>query len=344
MSVTLTDDQIRDLATGTLKKMGRLKFNQIAQRLPDYEVMSRIMKRDKVKFDDGNGITRYLMVKTSGAARNVGLYEPDQVNVGTVLEEVTIPWRHSTTNYSYDRRELAMNAGESKVVDLLKSRRVDALISQAELMEHDFWSKPESIADKKPIFGIMYWIVKNVTLGFNGGAPTGFSGGAGGLVHDNWKNYTGQYAAVSKTDLIAKMRKAYRQCRFKSPVDVTDYRRKGGPGDKYRIYMNEDTIETFENVAENQNDNLGRDVASMDDSVVFKKNPIRWIPFLDDDTTDPVYMLNWEWFEPVFLKGEYMRESKPTQSPTQHTVDVVHIDTTWNLLCTNRREQAVFSK
>lgn len=338
--LTLADSDIRDLATGTLKELGRLRFNQIATRFQRYEVMSRIMKKDKVQFEDGTGIQRNFMVDENGAAKMVGLYATDTRNQTDVLSTVDIPWRHTNTHYLWERRELLVNNGKSRIVPLMKMRRAAAMISLAALMETEFWNKPSDSTDKLHVFGVPYWIVKNATLGFNGGAPTGFASGAGNLLHDRWKNYTGQYVGVSKPDLIKKMRKAHRLCDFQSPTDIPDFRE--GAGDDYRIYMNETTISSYEDLAEGQNNNLGRDLAPMDDTTAFKRNPVRYIPYLDSDTTNPVYMINFADFYPVFLKGDYLREADPDNSGGSHNTWYVDIDLTWNVLCTNRRGQAVF--
>lgn len=341
---TLTDQDIQDLVVGTLKELGRLKFNQIAQRLQEYEVFSKIMKKDKVSFDGGVGVQRSIMIDHSSAAKNVGLYEVDDVNVNDVLVQINIPWRHTTTNWAFERREILMNSGGyKKIVDLLKVRRTDGMLSLVELMEEDFWSKPADSSDEVKPFGIKYWVVPNATEGFNGGNPSGFTAGAGNLnatTYPRWKNYTAQYTDVTKADLIKKMRTAYRKIRFKSPIQISDFRK--GTGEMYRLYTNETLISSLEDIGEAQNENLGRDLASMDGEMVFRKNPIKWIPQLDEDSTNPLYMVNWNYFCPVFLKGDYLRESDPMYAPNQHNTKVVHVDCTYNYLCTDRRRQAHF--
>jgi hypothetical protein len=340
MSDVLTDTELLDLTKLTLKSFKKLKFAQIAQKLSRYEVLPRIMKKDKILIEDGTQIQRLLMVKDAGSARNVGLYSKDEYNTVDVMQEVNIPWRHSTNNYSYDQRELAMNGGPSKIVDLLKVKRTAAMLADAELKEADFWSKPVNSGDKLPIMGVQYWIVRNPTEGFTGGAPSGFSLGAGGLLHDNWKNWSAAYTNITRDDLIRKMRKATRKTKFESPVDIDDYRK--GAGQQYRIYMNEATIDSFEVLAENQNDNLGVDLNSMDNSTTWKKSPLRYIPALDDDTQNPIYMLDWSDISPIFLKGWWLRENSPKEIYDRHTVIKVDIDSTWNLLFTDRRRHSVF--
>ena len=343
--MSLEDSEILDLAESTLAQMERLKLQQIAQELVDYEVLPKFMRKDRVTFDGGDAITWRVMVKTSGASKNVGLHEEDVVNIGDVLDNGSIPWRHTTTNYAWERREMLMNIGARRVVSLLKVRRADALLDLTEHMERIFWAKPADSSDKTEPYGVPYWLVKNASVGFNGGDPVGFANGAAGLKtadYQKWKNYTGAYAAVSKADLIKKMRIAHRLTGFKSPVDLKNV--NVGRADQYRVYMNNATLSTVEDVGEAQNDNLGRDVASMDGTMIFKKHPMIYAAHLDTDPSDPVYMINFATFRPVVLRGDYLRESKPSKSAKQHNTFVVFVDLTWNIRCVDRRRNAVFHK
>lgn len=356
----LADADIRDLVTGTLQRLGRLKFQQIAQSLQNYEVMGRMLRDNRVLFEpDGYGIKRTIMIDQSGAARMVGLHEPDVVNVGDVLTTIDIPWRHTTTNYAYERRELLENRGESRIVDLMKVRRTDAMLGLTELMEDQSWDKPLDSSNKLDVFGFPYWVVWNTTIGHTGLNPAGFSSGPGNLnasTNARWRNYSGSWPtaiAANGTmaqDNISMLRTAYRKTGFKSPVDVPDFRM--GAGDQYRLYCGEVVLSNIENYAESQNLNLGRDVAAMDGVTTFRKNPIIWVPWLDANQlpkgetqggTNRLYMINWGYFYPVFLQGDYLRETEPDKSPTQHNTWVVHVDLTWNILCVDRRRQAVFA-
>lgn len=341
--MALTDQDIIDLGLSTQEKLGRMKFTEIATELPNYEILSKVMKKERVIEDGGESIRRNLMVDTSGNAKMVGLYEPDAVNVADVLAKINVPWKHGYTAYAWERRELLMNGGPAKIVDLIKVRRTDAMISWAELVETQAWEAPSDADDNLHVFGIPYWIVKNATDGFTGAEPACASttgvGGALTSTYPRWKNYAYTYDAVTKASLITKMRRMARQTNFKSPVDVPDYRR--GLGQRYRHYMNQNTIESMEALGEAQNENLGRDLAPMDGSITFKRQPLVYVPALDADTANPIYSINWAVFHCVFLKGDVMRESKPQVSKDSHNTFVVFVDTTYNFLCSNRRLCAV---
>ena len=109
-------------------------------------------------------------------------------------------------------------------------------------------------------------------------------------------------------------------------------------------YVNEDTMSSFEDLGEAQNENLGRDIASMDGQIIFRRVPIIWVPKLDEDTTDPVYMIDHSTFYPVVLKGDYLRESDPKESAEAHNAYSIHVDLTYNYVCLDRRRNAVLYK
>lgn len=340
---TITPDDIADLVSSTLKDLGRMKFQQIAQSLTHYEVFSKWFKKDKVGFDDGIGIQRTLMNRIeSGTARHVGYLEEDRTNIGDYVTQMSVPWRHLTTNWAMVyQTDILMNRGKSLIFNVIKPRRAAALLEMVEELENRAWSAPSSSSDKDYPYGLPYWLVKNATTGFNGGAPSGHTTVAGVnlTTSPTFKNYTAQYVSVTKTDLIAKLRTAHRKCRFISPISIEDYR--GGQGDRYRLYVNETTISSIESVGESQNENLGRDIASMDGQMVFKKHPIIYVPKLDSDTTNPVYMVDHSTFMPVVLKGDFLRESEARQSARQHNVYQVFVDLTYNYICVDRRRNAV---
>ena len=342
---TLTAQDITDLVRGTLRELGPMRFQQIAQSLPFYEVFSKWFKKDKVGWDNGIGIQRTLMARLdNAAARHVGFAETDQVNLIDVLEQMTVDWRHATTSWGLIyQTDILMNRGKSRIFDIVKARRAAALLGLVEELEARAWASPPDSTDKKLPYGIKYWLVYNTTTGFSGGAPSGHTtvGGINPASVTTFKNWSQKYAVVSKADVIKKMRTAFRNCRFISPVPVQDYR--GGLTERYRIYVNESTLSSFEDVGESQNENLGKDVASMDGQIVFKKTPIVWVPTLDAQTENPIYGVDHSTFYPVVLVGDYLREGDPIPVPGQHNCYLVNADLTYNFLCVDRRRNFVLS-
>lgn len=338
----LTALDFADLVAATLYDLGPPRFQQIAQNLQDYEVFTKWFKKDKVVFDSGIGIQRNLMARLSGAASHVGLMDEDQVNIPDLLEQLQIPWRHATTSWGLIYQESLMNRGRALIVKVIKPRRAAAMIDLVEELEEKAWDSPPSSSNKTLPYGIQYWVVPNATTGFNGGYPSGHStvGGVDLTDAPNFKNYTDIYTDITKADLIKKLRKAHRKIRFKSPITIQDYR--GSKGERYRLYTNESTLSSLEDVGEAQNENLGRDLASMDGTITFRNHPIIWVPQLDSNTNGPVYMIDHSTFYPVVLRGDYLRESQ-NKAPNQHNIVQYFIDLTYNFLCVDRRRNAILA-
>ncbi len=80
------------------------------------------------------------------------------------------------------------------------------------------------------------------------------------LVDDN-KDHTVEIV-VGAVEPVKKLRTMFRKCRFVSPISHPDYR--GQIRDRYRIYCNEETISSFEDVVRSHNQNLGKDLAMFD--------------------------------------------------------------------------------
>lgn len=344
MATNLTALDIADLVAGTLYDLGPLRFQQIAQTLQHYEVFPKWFKKGRLTFESGLGIQRTLLNTLQGDAAHVGLLDTDQVNIPNVIDQLTVPWRHAKASWGLIyQTDILMNRGKSLIFNVIKPRRASSLIKLVEELEDKAWAAAPSSTNTKLPYSIQYWLVENATTGFNGGVPSGHTTIAGVSLTDspNFKNYTAIYTSKTKADLIKKMRTAHRKIRFVSPVTIDDYR--GGIGERYRLYINETTMTALEDVGEGQNENLGRDIASMDGTITFKRNPIKWVPALDSRTDDPVYMVDHSTFYPVVLKGDYLRESEATRAPLQHNVYQVFVDLSYNYVCLDRRRSAVLT-
>tara|TARA_Y100000310_G_scaffold147940_1_gene147221 strand:- start:10403 stop:11440 length:1038 start_codon:yes stop_codon:yes gene_type:complete len=336
-----------DLVLSTLADLGRGEWTDLTTDLADHVAARELLVKNRVKIDSGENIRLNAQTSHGNEASHVGLYAEDDVAVGNTMDQGSIPWRHTTTNWAYDRRELAMNRRPARILSMVEEKRSSSWAALAQLMEETFWDKPDDSADTTTPYGIDYWLVYNATVGFNGSLPSGFTT-VGGIDSDTvtrWKNYTGNYVNVARDDLIQTMRTACRKTAFKAPPRVNHKQPTNG-STKRVIYCNDTSCQAFENYGEAQNENLGKDLASMADVVTFKRIPIEYAEQLDANTnlTDPIYCIDWSVFYPVFLEGEYLVETGPKQAAKQHTVSEVHVDMTWNLRCTNRRKLSVFAK
>lgn len=355
-------ESINDLLLGTLKELGRARFQQIAQNLQTYEVVSQWFKKDKVQFDEGLGIQRNLMISLSKQAKHTGIMSTDSVDIPSLMAQLVVQWRHAMVGWGFAYQELLVNRGRALIFNVVKPRRIDALVSLAEELESKAWSAPVN-GDTLLPWGIPFWVVYSATAapgGFTGGLPSGFSTLAGIdlTAAPNFKNYCSTYVNVTKGDLISTMRQGHRKLFWMPPVNVADYGK--GPYQNLRLYTNNTTFTAIEALGEAQNENLGRDIAPfgsplevkwVDGVLTFRRHPIRWVPQIDDTTimtsataTNPIYMIDHSTFYPVCLQGDFLRESPVLRAPAQHNVFRLFIDLSYNYLCTDRRRNAVFSQ
>ena len=341
-------EQLGDLMLLTRTKYRRNQWTDLTSDLQKYVAMPQILKSKKVKVRAGHTITFNVMTEDSGSARAVGLYEKDAINTLDSGIQGSIGWKHITANYAVDLQEIDINDADA-IVDLINWKRHMCFVSYAKLFEQYFWGKPADSTDTKIPYGLFYWMVKNATLGFNGGAASGFPDGPAGISRTTYartKNFTGSYAEISDTDALAKMRKAYAYTYFEGPISHPDQGFGRTDCEFFTVWEN---LDAMRRILKAQNENLGRDLSTMHGKVFFYSNPVHWVPFLEPENTAgietltgnrPIIAINWKWFRPVFRKGWFMKETKPMQALGYHNVRVVHIDTAINFECTNPREAA----
>jgi len=337
--------QIDDAVLLTQNKLiNRGAFVDMQTDLTDHVAVREMWKQRQKKFDGGENWEFEAQIDHNHSARTVGLYETDGSSESDTMIKGEVAPRHVNAHYIYDQKLKAFQRGGTAIVDLIQTKYTGMMVSFYELLEEILWGKPTDSSDDKTPFGIAYWVTKSATEGFYGVDPSGFTDGRGGISSTNYPryaNWTAQYAAITKEDLVRKMRRAARKSRFRSVVSHATPKlgsmRNG-------IYTNDRVIGTMEELLEAQNMNLGNDLASKDGRVFFKSTPVTYAPFLDNDSTDPVYMLDWRWMAIGVMSGWENNLTKPYMVPNKHLVRRVDLDATLNMTCTDLRRQVVISK
>lgn len=342
----LTPDQIDDFVTATLSKFMKLKWTDISLEHQNY-ISSQLISDKRVMIEGGKDISFRVKVTNTGNAAHLSMFGQDSTAVEDVLVSGNAEWRKNGTNYSYDIDEPDFQSGPETIVRLLQVREHDALSDLVELQEEDLWSAPSSSSDNRP-YGIPFWVKKDATTtpggAFNGGNPTGFSSGAAGInstTYPRWKNWTFGYTGVSTDDAVKKIKKAMRFTDFQAPVPFPEL---GQGKSDVMMFTTFDVLDELERLAETRNDNLGRDLAKFIDSATVGGAPVRWVPYLNaNDSTGPIYGINFRYFRPYCKNSGYMRRTKPLVKPGQHDTRTIFIDNWMQYLCTNRRAQWVGS-
>jgi hypothetical protein len=338
--------QFGDIADAVLTTQENLvkrkAFLDLQTDLQDHVAVREMWQKKKKKFNGGDVWRWQAQTDHNHSAKVVGLYESDGSAFTDTMMQCEVSARHVNAHYTYDQHEPDFQKGGHAIVDLVKTRYTAMMVSFYELMERILWTKPATSADEKTPFGMEYWVTKAATEGFKGLDPSGFSAGRGGKSSTNfprWANWGSPYALIEKSDLIRKMRRGTRQTKFRSPVSHAQPE-LGSMSNG--IYTNDEVIGLLEEALEDQNMNLGNDLASKDGKTLFKGTPITFAPYLDLDTENPIYMLDWKWLQVGIMAGWENNLSKPYMVPGKHNVYRVDLDASFQMICTNLRRQAVF--
>jgi len=353
----IKDSDIADLITTTLTSQRKGKFTDISQELHELVVVPHLLtKRGGMKIKrGGQGIEETLMINNGGDSRWVGEYDEDVVTVTDHLKKMKVNWCLLTDNLAYTKSEILNNRGKERINNIILPRRLSLYLRVANTMEKAFFGTPNA-DDDLTMWGLKYWITKSTSAGFNGGYAAGFTRKGNINLTDvpAFQNYTAQYTDVSKVDLIQGLKTADRQCRWRTP-----HKMSGVEGDtmdeKRMILVNEDLLNSLENVGEAQNENIGRDLARYQagmglrkrkdsDELLFRGKPFVWAESLDSDTSDPVYGLDMSTFHMLCQAGDNMHLGSFKEAPNQHRVMQAHLDHKCQTICTNPRNNYCVSK
>lgn len=322
--------------------INRGAFLDLQTDLTDHVAVREMWKGRQKKFEGGDDWRFDAQIDHNHSARTVGMYETDGSGLVDTMISCKVSPRHINAHYIYDQRDPAFQRGGLGIVDLIQTRYTGMMVSVYELMESILWGKPADSSDEKTPYGISYWVTKGASEGFTGLDPAGFPLGRAGKSSTNYPrlaNWASPYSDITKEDLIRKMRRGHRKTRFRSPLS---HAQPTLGSSKNGIYANDTVIGLVEEILESQGMDLGNDVASKDGRSVFKGTPLTYAPYLDSDTENPVYMLDWEWLAIGVLAGWENQLTKPYMVPGMHLVRRVDLDCTLQMVCTNLRRQAVF--
>lgn len=336
----LTHEDIDDFTNAVVPRFKKLKYRDFSLEYQSY-VSAQLLDEKTVGEEGGDSINWDVNKANTGSAKVSGLYDEDETSDADTLAQASVPFCKLTCNYSYDIDLAAFQTDGETIIKLLMHKEHRAKNDMVELNEQLLWSAPTSSSQKRPM-GIPFWFQKDASTtpegAFNGGDPSGFTAGAAGIaVADipRWKNWTFGYENAS-VDLVRKVKFAMWSTHFEAPVP---YPELGYSKAQWVMFTTYTTREALERLAETRNDNLGPDVAKYIDAILIGGVPVKAVPYLQaNDSSHPIYGINWRHFRPFIKTGTFMRRTGPFRAARQHTVREVHFDTWMNYCCYDRRE------
>lgn len=359
-----TPEQIADLVASTQELIvSKGALTNLMTDLTQYIGLEQLYRKHQKVFGGGMDWRFDIITDHNHSARHAQLYGADTDNHVDATRKGVVGPRFTDANYVYDVREEVLNRGSAvQIYDFIKTKVAQMKMSAYELIEQDIWGAPSAADDKLTPYGLKFWITRQSDTdkaaeghengGFDGKDPklatsasveTPIAVARAGISSSSvprWTNWAARYEGITKGDLVMKMRYAALKTDFRSPISMSEPTVGSGRG----IYTNSDVLMELESILEAQNMNLGNDIASKDGKCTFKSRAITHAPYLDDDTGDPIYFLDWSSLAIGMLAGWGEHMSKPIMVPNKHNVYRVFMDGGWNMVCTNLRKQAVISK
>jgi hypothetical protein len=346
---------IPDLVEATTEKFGKMKLTDVSNTTQHFRAFNRIFRERQVEMRGGTKIRINLLTERTNTSRWTTLYADDPTLAQVSgLTHGFVPWRFGDMRWAYDEREQDVNQGEEAIQDYIRVKRLQALNDWANFFEEWFWGNPPASTDVETPYPLKYWITKNTTAtgtmddtaagagSFSGGAPTGHTTVAelNPSTLTQWSNYTYKYTDITDEDQLSRWETALKATNFEPPTGATYPSHQAG-GDQFEHFMGLKPLKAFERFAKKQNENLGYDLGYRQPT--YYRAPLVWVPQLDDDSDQPIYSLNWGWLKSVVFAGKWMKERRAIQSPKCEYVWITTTQNQFNIVCYNRRAQAVGS-
>ncbi len=337
---SLNLEQFGDLLTTTLPSRPVPKYTDLGTDLRDVPAAKTLMEENAMEEQSGAQIKFPINVDNGDSYRHRAVTDHDQPNSVDGFIEATINWRFAEASYSYYEEEVITNTGKAQLVNLIDAKDNRCMASVYEGLETDFWSFP-SAADTQTPLGLPYWCTKASTVGFNGGIPSGYStvASVSPTTYPRFQNYSGNYTNVALDDLISKARVMRDSTNFKPLVDVPST----GSSPRLMYASNMSVCQAFADVADSRNDNLGPDVTKMDGAVMYNRTMLKQIPWLDRDTTNPFYQIDFGVFKIIKHPKKWMKRTVQKPYPGQRNAIAVFLDFMFNFICYNRRNLGVLA-
>lgn len=352
MAVALTPTDIADLVTLTYDTMlKKSTWNDISLTLQHFTIADRFFKGQQANIDTGPQVTWKLQIANPDNVQLTGLYDEDVYDVRDLMISATQDWAMIKTNWAWDVREQAFQSdNEMTLVKYIETRRHAMFNDWFKFLERKFWSAPTAPPSVPgqvfDICGIPWWIQQNATEGFNGGNPSGFSSGRGGVStssYPTWANWTGTYRAVNPDDLFSKMDTACDYCEFVAPDAYPTTSSNQKP--QYVFYTTQPITQKARKFLQSRRDDI-KDLSSVTD-LMFRSFPFTRVPALDNSSeptyasNNPVYGINWNSAKLYFQNSQNMRRTEPRPKDNSHNVWAEHFDSTLQLIFDDLRSNFV---
>ncbi len=358
---TAASSEVRDLLQTTQMNLPPKDEYAVLLKYSKYPICATWWAPGNAIMDTINGGTSFSMrvrVANNGSFRWMFPGErTDPTNVD-VMQTIQAPWCTGGAYFMILDYEVRANRNKKQaLINLFKTRRGACYGDIAEGIEEHAWSTPSATNARIP-WSIKYYIVPITSTQVAAAASTsvafGFQGyvdatlttagvttvaGMSPTTYARWRNWNGLWTngdgIINEND-VEMISNMLLDTNIEGPELMTD-----GNKEDYRnlrFYTNRAILNGLSKRARSQNDQLGSNVAMYYGRPVINNIPIKYTPVLNDDTSNPLYLLNHDHMKPVVQQGALFLESEGINGGVEHhDVTVYFVDLQFNYICDNRQ-------
>lgn len=348
-------EQLDDFVAAYLQKYPMGKWQDISMPLQKYMYASRLFDQMNKREMSTSQCKWKLKVRHNSNFQVVGLYHRDASDRVNVLDEGSLKWGMTTTNYHFDIDEETFAQGADAIVNYLDLQEQglmqDFFTGVEDLM---FGPGPSSSTQSPfPPVSLLWWITatdnstaeNNSEEGFDGYEPVGWgSAGVGGIsctTYDQWRNRTFPYTKVDRDDFVEKTINSMDLCTFTPPVQTSDIKPEGRHD--WELLTTHSRLALARRLLQLGNDNIRDDLAAHSGTVYIRGVPMNWVPAWTNASsqnarTDGIILgVDWGTFDWYYAAGRSQRKRRPFQHPEMSNVRVRKMDDAGQIVCYSRR-------
>jgi hypothetical protein len=332
--------EIADLVLSILNDDKKNQASNIDPNLlRGYPGVNKISRKSVYTQQDGSYHRWKISVGNGIAATNYGELAVFDRAMTDHLIDAKMSVRGTHTSYSFDVMEEEFNSGGSRLINHVRNRSQVAKIEKTKKLEAQLWGNA-AYADRELVpQGMLYWFPYCASQGFVGTYPTSYTTIAevDPVIYTGWKSWGDVYAAPTQDDLIDKLTLAMTKTQFMAPLEPMEVRDLSS-GYMFGLYCNIDTERAMAAEARLRNDNHGPELDLYHGKAMIRGTPFVEVPYLADNSRDPIFGVNWGVTKNHVFKNYWMKEEKAPRAADQPSAVTFDIFTQNQMICYDRRQ------
>lgn len=345
----VTINSLGDLLNSTLPDLPKTFTDTLRQT--DYVLTRMFFTQFKRSKTGGKWYEKRIRVAAKTTFQFVNLYEPTGQLHEDLMAVQRTDWAHWQEKMVFDDREIDMNSGAARIIELMEEQRSGSYEAIFNGIEDGLTLAPANSSDLKNIAGLPYW---GLTLeastsdpegGFNGktvffrdGTTSTTRAGIdlSSAANARLRNFVGTYSGYADTAFFNLLRRAITRTNFGTLMQLEG--EKPAPttaGNCYLLASHDMNDQIVERINRGPDDQQG-DVERFDQA---KFNGIKFVrvPTIGSLSYAPVWGVKTSKTYGIVLKDRWMKEGKALNSQSTPETWVVPIVGTCNLTCDDPR-------